>query len=199
MSIMEQLTKVVVAQMRQPAAAKTGLSESVAESLMPMAMAAILGGLKKNVAKPNGAEALANALNRHDGSLLNNAERVAEDDVLSDGGKILKHVFGGKLGATQDQLAKAAGGVSQDQIAKILAMAAPAVLASLGRAKREQGLDTSALAGLVTEESVRVEREAPRELSGLMAMLDADGDGDVKEEAIGLGRKLLGGLFSRRR
>ena len=165
---------------------------------MPMAMAALMAGLKKNASSPEGAQALANALNQHDGSLLNNISQLGDDHSLADGQKILGHILGGKQSKTERALAKTAG-VDQAQVGKLLAMAAPAVLASLGRAKREQNLDASALAGLVTEESVRVQQAAPKELGGLMGFIDQDGDGDFKDDVLeAAGKKLLGGLFGRR-
>lgn len=198
MSLMDQLTDVVVGQVAGQAARKTGMSEGLAAQLMPMAMATIMGGLKKNAASPDGAEALANALNKHDGSLLNDISQLGQDNVLGDGQKILRHILGGKQAQTEKALAQTAG-VNTDQIGQLLAMAAPAVLASLGRAKREQGLDASALAGLVTEESVRVQKAAPSELDGLMSFLDQDGDGDFKDDMLeAAGKKLLGGLFGRK-
>lgn len=198
MSLMDQLTNVVVGQMTQQAAQKTGMNEGLAQQLMPMAMAALMGGLKKNASQPQGAEALANALDRHDGSLLNNLDQLGNDQTLADGQKILGHILGGKQAQTQQALAKTAG-IGQDQVGQLLAMAAPMVLASLGRAKKEQGLDPSALAGLVTEESVRAQKAAPSELSGLMSFLDADGDGDFKDDMLETaGKKLLGGLFGRK-
>ena len=197
MSLMDQLTDVVVGQMSQQAAQKTGLNEGLAAQLMPMAMAALMGGLKKNAAQPNGADALAKALDRHDGSLLNNLGQLGQDNTLADGQKILGHILGGKQASTERALAKTAG-VDQGQVGQLLAMAAPMVLASLGRAKREQGLDASALAGLVTEESVRVQKAAPSELGGLMQFLDQDGDGDLKDDMLeAAGKKILGGLFGR--
>ncbi len=198
MSLMDQLTDVVVGQMSQQAAQKTGLNADLAQQLMPMAMAALMGGLKKNTSEPAGAEALSNALDRHDGSLLNNIGHLGDDAVLADGQKILGHILGGKQAQTERALAKSAG-VDQSQIGQLLAVAAPAVLASLGQAKRERGLDASALAGLVTEESVRVQQKAPTELSGLMQFLDQDGDGDFKDDMLAAaGSKLLGGLFGRK-
>lgn len=198
MSLMDQLTDVVVGQVSQQAAAKTGLSESLAQQMMPMAMAAIMAGLKKNAAQPAGAEALAGALDRHDGSLLNNVSQLGDDNVLADGQKILSHILGGKQAQTEQALAKTAG-VDQGQVGQLLAMAAPAVLASLGRAKREQGLDVGALAGLVTQESMRAQQAAPQELNGLMSFLDQDGDGDFKDDLLeAAGKKLLGGLFGRK-
>lgn len=197
MSLMDQLTNVVIGQVTQQAAAKTGLSESMAKQMMPMAMAVLMKGLKNNASTPQGAESLAKALTKHDGSLLNNVSRLGDDDVLAEGQKILGHILGGKQAGTQQALAKAAG-VSSDQIGGLLAMAAPAVLASLGRASREGGLDASGLAGLVTEEGVRAEKAAPKELTGLMGFLDQDGDGDITDEVLGMGAKMLGGLFGRK-
>lgn len=198
MSLMDQLTQVVVSQVSQQASQKTGLDQGLAEKMMPMAMAALMAGLKKNASQPAGAEALANALDHHDGSLLNNVSQLGNDDVLADGQKILGHILGGKQAKTERALAKTAG-VNQDQIGQLLAMAAPAVLASLGRAKREQGLDASALAGLVTEEGVRAQQAAPQELGGLMGFLDQDGDGDFKDDLLEqAGKQLLGGLFGRK-
>ena len=198
MSLMDQLTNAVVGQMTQQAAQKTGLDEGLAAKMMPMAMAALMGGLKKNASQPQGAEALAKALDRHDGSLLNNISQVASNDTLADGQKILGHILGGKQAQTQQALAKTAG-VDQDQVGKLLAMAAPMVLASLGKAKREQGLDPSALAGLISTESANAQKAAPSELGGLMSFLDADGDGDFKDDILeGAGKKLLGSLFGRK-
>ncbi len=198
MSLLDQLTQVVTSQVSQQAAQKTGLSEGVAEKMMPMAMAALMAGLKKNASQPAGAQALASALDKHDGSLLNNISQLGNDDVLADGQRILGHILGGKQAQTTQALAKTAG-VDQGQITQLLAMAAPAVLASLGRAKREQGLDASALAGLVTEETVRAQNAAPAALGGLMGFLDQDGDGDFKDDLLEqAGKQLLGGLFGKK-
>ncbi len=204
MSLMDQLTSVVTSQLVSGAAQKTGLSQDMAAKLMPMAITALMGGLKNNTSKPEGARALANALEKHDGSVLSQASRVAEDDsLLEDGQKILGHILGAKRGAAEQQLSQAAGGIDQAQVGKLLAMAAPLVLGGLGKAKREQNLDEAALAGLVREEGLRARKQAPNELGGLMSMLDADGDGQIDSNltqgvAKGLGKRLLGSLFGRK-
>jgi hypothetical protein len=198
MSLMDQLTQAVSQQLSQQAAQKTGLSEGAAAQMMPMAVAALMAGLKKNAAEPGGAQAIANALDRHDGSLLNNATQLSNDNVLADGQKILGHILGGKQGQTESALAKAAG-VDQSQIGNLLAMAAPAIMASLGKAKREQSLDVSSLAGLINQESANIQKAAPSELGGLLKFLDQDGDGDFKDDVLeAAGKKLLGGLFGKR-
>ena len=193
MSLMNELTELVA----KEAAQSTGMSSGMAQKMMPMAMAAIMGGLKKNAANPQGAQALASALDKHDGDLLNNMAGLGDANVLADGHKILGHVLGGKQAQTEQALARTAG-VDQSQIASLMAMAAPAILASLGQAKRQGNLDASALAGLVNQETARAQQAAPNELGGLMQFLDQDGDGDFKDDILeAAGKKLLGGLFGR--
>ena len=58
MTLMDQLTQVVSQQITQEASRKTGLSQDLAAQMMPMAMAALMGGLKKNASNPDGAQAL---------------------------------------------------------------------------------------------------------------------------------------------
>ncbi len=113
---------------------------------------------------------------------------------MDDGRRIFGHILGSKQDHTQAALAKAAG-ANPDQIATLLAMAAPASLAGLGKAKQDQGLDAGALAGLVKSEATRVHAQTPNELSGLLKWIDADGDGDVAEDIAAIASKALGGLF----
>ncbi len=109
MSLMDQLIDVVASQVSQPAAHKTGMSEGTAAQLAPMAMAVLMNALKKNASSAEGADALASALDRHDGSLLNRLDQVGDDATLSDGQNILRHILGGKQAQTEQTLAKAAG------------------------------------------------------------------------------------------
>lgn len=194
MSLINELTAMVA----KEAARSSGMSEDMTRKMMPMAMAAIMGGLKKNASNLAGAQALSSALDRHDGGLLNNLAGLGDSNVQADGQKMLGHILGGKQRQTETALAKAAG-VDQSQISGLLAMAAPVILASLGQAKRKGGLDVSSLAGLVTQESAQVQKAAPNEIGGLMQFLDQDGDGDFKDDILeAAGKKLLGGLFGRK-
>ena len=92
------------------------------------------------------------------------------------------------------QLAKATG-LGEADIGKLLAMAAPAVLAGLGKAQRQQGLDPRALAEHVRAESARAQTAAPTELSGMLKWLDQDGDGRIDDEIAGLASRSLSGFL----
>lgn len=198
MSLVETLMRTAQSQMGTAAAQKTGLSEGAVAQLMPMAMSVLMSGLQKNAGNEGGAAALANALDNHSGDILDQPEKIADDAIMADGARILEHVLGGQRGDAEAQLAKLAGGVDKSQVNQVLAMAAPALLGALGKAKKEQGLGIGDLARLVDQEGKTAAAAAPSELSSLMKMLDADGDGNLNNEAIGMGRKILGGLFGRK-
>lgn len=198
MSLMEQLSGVLVSQLGGGASHKTGLDQNMTATLMPLAVAALMGGLKKNTQSESGAAALSGALERHDGGLLDNLQRAQDDDVMADGSKILGHILGARQAPTERALAKTTG-ASQDQIGQLLAMAAPAVLGALGKQKREQGLGAGDLAALINQERQTMSNAAPRELGGLMQFFDADGDGDFQDDLIEqAGKSLLGNLFGKR-
>jgi hypothetical protein len=144
--------------------------------------------------RPGGAEALSNALRKHDGGFLKDLGRAGDDDVITDGRKILGHVFGDKQGQLETAMAKSGGGVDARQISALLAMAAPAVLAALGKTQREQGLDARALPDLIRKESERAQASQGPGLAGLMKMLDADGDGRISAAEMQRGKGLLAGL-----
>ena len=69
---------------------------------------------------------------------------------------------------------------------------------ALGKAQREQGLDASALAGLLGQQRKEIESREPA-VSGIMGkLLDSDGDGDVDAGDIARkGMSMLGKFFKK--
>ncbi len=198
MSLMDIVTKTVAAKAMDQLQGGAGLNLDQAKSMLPMAASLLMGGMKKNAQSTSGAQALANALDKHDGGILENLQNLAGGDIMGDGQKILRHVMGAKKENAVQALAEA-GGVGADQAQNLLAMVAPMVMGALGQAKREQGFDASALAGLLGQETEAAKSVLPGNLGMLAGFLDADGDGDIKDDIMqGIGKKLLGGLFGRK-
>lgn len=144
-SVMEQLqNKGAVEQI----ASRLGVSPEQANSAVGAGLPAILAGLAKNAQRPDGASALASALDKdHDGSVL-------EDDGYFDtyqqknGAGILGHVFGNQTGAVGSQVS-ALGGLDPAQGGQLLQMLAPLVMGFLGKQKSSGGLDVSDLAAML--------------------------------------------------
>ncbi|RZI87002.1 MAG: DUF937 domain-containing protein [Microbacterium sp.] len=81
-------------------AARLGVDPATATQAVQQGGGAILSGLQQNAATPEGASALQSALGKHTGL----GDHVDLDQVdTTDGGKILRHVFGGR----EQEVAKA--------------------------------------------------------------------------------------------
>jgi hypothetical protein len=74
-------------------------------------------------------------------------------------------------------------------------MLAPLVMGALGRTQRQGGLDSDGLANMLGNERARLEQSSSG-LSGLVRMLDCDGDGQIMDNIEQIAGA-LGNLFRR--
>ncbi len=123
------------------------LDSKQVSSVINNALPSLLGAMQKNASTAGGAEALAQALGDHAvnaGNILNNLK--AAD--LTDGSKILSHIFGGNLGNVLGNISKQTG-VSTNSVSSILAAIAPSLLALLGKGQQGSGVNAAGLAGML--------------------------------------------------
>ncbi len=199
----QQLGGDAVRQMSRHLGADEGATQSAIAGALPV----LIGALSKNAAKPGGAEALRNALEKdHDGSVLDNLGAIlgggggggGGGGVSSrslDGAGILGHILGGNQSKVASSLGQATG-LGAGSSGKLLAMLAPLVMGALGRTQRQKGLDTGGLADLLNGERRQAKAAAPSGLGGLLgSFLDQDGDGDFKDDVAKMGMGMLGKLF----
>ena len=188
-------------QMSQLAGA-IGADERTTQQAVGAALPAILAALNRNTNSTQGAQALNHALERdHDGSLLDNLGGFLGGQMAgkqADGAGILGHLLGARRPQLEEGVAKASG-LDMSQVARLLPILAPIVMAALGRQKRKAGLDEAGLSGLLGTESAIARREAPSGLMGaLSGFLDQDGDGSIQDDLMSqAGKAALGKLFGR--
>ncbi len=157
-----------------------GADSGATQKGVAAALPALLGGLARNAQSEEGAASLLGALDKHDGSVLNNIGGLG--DLKGDGGKILGHVFG-------DQQSQVAGAVAQESgldigmVTKLLPMLAPVVMGFLGKQKAAGGLDAGSLAGALGTERSGLEKGG---MGGMLGMLDRDGDGNPLNDITGM-------------
>lgn len=145
------------------------------------AIAAILHGLQRNAARPEGADALAKALRRdHPGDDVDLIEEYFRnaDVKQKDGTEILGHVFGDRRERVETRVGKATG-IDVAQMAKIFATLAPIVMGMLGKQQRKQDLDPGGLGDLLRRHGETTRQRSSKSTGILDAILDADHDGDV--------------------
>lgn len=176
-------------------------NESQVNNAGQSAINLLLNGLMKNASNSNGLGALAGALDKdHDGSILDDLAGYVTGTSnvnarAANGAGILKHVLGDKLGPILGALSQQ-NNLSQDQSLGLLTKLAPLVLGSIGKAKRQNNMDNNGLLDLL-QNSAQTYNEPRKDNSVLENLLDRDGDGNIMDDAAGIGMKILGNLFKR--
>ncbi|MFY9823982.1 MAG: DUF937 domain-containing protein [Thermoanaerobaculia bacterium] len=173
---------------------KLGLDPAATQQAVAAAIPMLTGALAHNASQPGGADALNQALNAHDGSILDEIGGFLGNSgaASSIGGAILGHVLGQHQENATAGLANATG-IDAGQAGQLLAMLAPLVMGALGRMKQQQGIDPGNLASVLQSEHAQAAAAAPSGLGGLAQILLGGGGGGG-----GLGDiagSLLGGLF----
>lgn len=194
---------------------KIGEDPKQTEEGMESAFAAILGGLTRNVAQPEGANALLSVLDRdHDGSIFNDltgfvlGDKKPENPSMLNGSGILNHVLGGNAGNIIESISKHTG-MDQSKILQLLISAAPMVLGMLGKMKNQgqtqesqgtaEGAQSSSQGGildLILNSSRKAEAQNENH-SILGKLLDRNGDGSIMDDILKGGTSILGGLFKK--
>lgn len=189
---------------------ETNQPQNKTQDVLSMALPVLMAAMKRNAATDQGAEGLMGALsNTHDGSILDNLGSLfgggVDDNVKTEGSKILTHILGSKQQPVEAALSQKSG-MDTNSVAQILKVAAPILMGVLGKQKREQNISSQSglnglLGGLLSSNSPQQEQ------SFLESILDADGDGSVIDDVAGMvlgGNKkksglggLLGGMFGK--
>ena len=188
----------------------TGQSKSKTSNLLTMAMPVLMQAMKRNANSSEGASGIMGALQKHDGSILDNLGGLFSggniNAVSDDGGKILGHLLGNKQSNVQNALSQKSG-IDAGSVGQILKVAAPILMGVLGKQQRQNNVNSSSgIQGLLVG---LIGNNAPdKNQSFLESMLDADGDGSVIDDVAGMvlgGKKgksglggLLGGLFGKK-
>ena len=171
-----------------------GVNENDVKLGLVSALPAILQALNKNTQTAEGAESLNKALEKHDGSVLNNLSGYLNNPDLNDGAGILNHLFGNQTENVAKAVSKSSGLDSNGSI-KMLQILAPLVLGALGKQKKDNNLDASGLDALTSMLALNL--GSNEQTSGIMGLvtnlLDSDKDGAIVDDLLGLASKFLGG------
>ena len=197
-SILDMLSGQLGGRALEMIGSQIGADRKQVERAVPAALGSLMTGLARNTRSAEGAGALATALsNDHDGSILDDLSSALSAPEQGPGAGILGHVFGSKRGAVESALGQGTG-LDAGSMGKLLTMLAPLVLGALGKKQRRDGLDPTGLGGLLRREQQSAARRAP-DLGMLGGLLDADGDGDIKDDVAKIGGSLLKGFLGSRR
>lgn len=185
MSLLDMIQKQLGGDAVNQISRQLGTDPSTAQTAIAAALPMLVGALARNAQDPSKAGALASALGRHDGSVLDDVAGYLGRGDTSDGAGILGHVLGARQETVQTGLGQAAG-LDPSKAGMLLSMLAPLVMGALGKAQREKGLDTGGLAGMLGGEQQRATDAAPGVMGMLGSLLDRDHDGSVMDDIGGI-------------
>lgn len=175
---------------------ETHQPEDKTAAVVAMAMPILMGAMKRNTHQKGGAESLLNALNqKHDGRMLDNLDGVfgggVNEEVKQDGLGILGHVLGGSQNNAVKALSDKSG-LDTNSVMQILQVAAPILLAYLGKQKQQKNIDSTSglddlLGGLMGGGK---QPQQQKQQSMIESLLDGNNDGSVIDDIAGM---VLGG------
>lgn len=192
---------------------ETNQPQNKTQDVLTMALPVLMAAMKRNASSPEGAQGLMGALsNKHDGSILDNLGGLfgggVNEEVKTDGDKILGHVLGNKRQGVEKIIGEKSG-IDMASVGNILKVAAPILMGVLGKQTRQNNVSSpNDLGGLLG--GLLGGNDAQEEQSFLEKILDSDGDGSVIDDVAGmvLGSaknkngggigNILGGLFGGR-
>lgn len=176
-----------------------GAEPNMVNSAIQMALPALINGLANNAQTPQGAESLNNALNQHDGGILDSFGGLSglAGAILSGGqpatpqlnaGGILGHILGGNQGQVTQQISNQSG-LNMGQVAQILMVLAPIVMGYLGKQKQQNHLDAGGLSEMLGQQQQQIQQT---EQGGfLQNMFDGDGDGSITDDIASMAFKYM--------
>lgn len=161
-------------------------------SVITSALPAIMGAMQQNASTESGAASLAKALGDHAGNAGNIINNLKSTD-LTDGNKILSHIFGGNLNNVIGGISKKSG-VASNGVTSILASIAPSLLALLGKGQQSSGTNAAGLAGMLgmVLGGASSNSNAGGGLGSILGAAMKDNDGDGKPDILGGLGSLLG-------
>lgn len=142
-----ELTDLLTGALASQIGKKADVDEDTTSALLEAALPILLESMNENSKSKKGAESLAKALLDH----ADDDDDIDEIDE-EDGQKILGHILGGKSSTVTKNLAKVAGDIDIEKAGKVLAIAAPILMATLGsqtksRKKKKDDDDIADLLG----------------------------------------------------
>ncbi len=120
------------------------------------------------------------------GNLLDQAKSGNAQDMVS-------NLLGDKANLIQQFLGKTAN-MDQAQSGSFLNQVLPMVMGALGQQKQEQGLDNAQFSSALNESNTQA-AQGNSQFSMLTSLLDQDGDGEITDDLLNMGKNMLGGLF----
>lgn len=139
----------------------------------------IFNQLHQNARDPQERASLNQALLEHQNDPIENPQNYIENFDRGESERMVSKIFGNRAEDVQMETAKRTG-LSNDEVKKLLLLAAPLVIAHLAKAKKQNNLQEEDLA----EETRNFQEHGQGLFGNIKNMLDKDGDGNIFDDLL---------------
>lgn len=181
---------------------QVGMNQEQTSSAMGAIVPMLLGAMANNSTSSEGASGLLGALDKdHDGSILDDIGGFLGGSMGSNrsanGGGILGHILGGNQSNVESGLASKLG-VNAGSIGQLMKIAAPMIMAYLGRAKRapeagNAGFNSGGIGDILGQLAGGSRQSSGIDIGDIMDMVGGMSGASSRGQSTGGG--LLGGLL----
>ena len=193
MSLIDQLVQQIGGQEVSKLSQNLGSNEQSTQNAIMKALPMLIGALSKQTGTREGAFNIASMLDADgDGQVLDDLAGFFSQSDNGAGPGILDSLFGGKKTGVSNGLSQMTD-LDPNQAGNLLENLAPMVMGFLGNQKKSQGLNVSALAGLLGNEAQKVNEggQGADAMGFLNNFLDSDGDGSSMDDIAGMIGKFM--------
>jgi hypothetical protein len=166
-----------------------GADQGSVNSAIGMALPMIVGALANNAQQPQVQQQII----QNDGGILDNLGGFLGNPTQAAGmgGNILGMLLGGgQQTAAASQISQQSG-LNMGQVASLLTMLAPIVMAYFGRQQTQQDLNGDGIADYLQQQNQQIQQQSP--FGGMFGnLLDRNNDGSSMDDLAGLAMNYLG-------
>ena len=161
------------------------------------ALPTLLGALSRGSQSEGGQNAILGFLDKDgDGDIMDDLQGYIGGGNDTHGGSgIVEQFLGGKKGNVESAISQNSG-LNKEASSNLLNQLAPMVMSVLGKQKKEGGMDVNSILGLLQSQGQSTQKGG--NMGFVANLLDQDGDGDMTDDVMNMGKKLLGGFFKKR-
>jgi len=189
-SIVDSLMKQVATGDNLPVISKSvGGDERGVQSALGMGLPLIMGSMANTASKPGGADMIKGMLGQMGGSNpMDNMGTFLGSPVASGGSGMVSSLLGSQLAPIQNAISQKTG-LPGDVVGKVLAIAVPMVLGSIGKMFAGKKVDQQGLTSLLGEQSKMAMQSSPDAANMASQLLGSQPEAAA---ASGIFKKLFG-------
>lgn len=191
--IMSQLKNGGITEIAEKLGVSPLQAEKAAHGALPSLMTALANKSKSANATDNDHGFLSLLDKNKDGSVMDDIMALVAKGGANSGDvtSLVSSILGGKSDKVVNELSKSSG-INPAQAGGLLSMIAPLIMQTLSKSKTEGGLDLTGVSTLLNTQKGKAQEKAKESgMGGLLDMLDADKDGSVMDDAMGLLGKFM--------